>query len=195
MLPPPFQVPLPIEVEPDERLSDGLETTGAGWVAVTGAATTGASAAGAGVTFVSTFAAGAGAGAGAGAAGAETITGGAFTTGVITLGVLPWDEPDGVEDEVVVVPPVVVFVCTTGVVPVGGVVTTGVVVAPVLELLVRVSPAPVCWVKPVPLDEPPWPVCTVPLFACRRRASSPERGQAGVSRPRAPAQAQGPPVV
>jgi hypothetical protein len=135
----------PIDVEPEDRLSVGLETTGC--VVVTGAATTGA---GTGVAFVSVFDGGTGDGAGVGA-GALTITAGGATTGVRTLVVVVvCVGVDGVWIDVVV------FVWMTGVVSAVGADTTGVVV----ELFVRCGESLEPWVEPVPL-EPAWPVCVV----------------------------------
>ena len=73
---------LPIEVEPDERLIDGLETTGAGCIVVVGGATTGAR-----VTTAD------GETTGAATTGAEA-TGGVVTTGLV----LDCAEPDWPED-------------------------------------------------------------------------------------------------
>jgi hypothetical protein len=89
-LPPAFDevsLGFPIEVEPDDRLIDGLETTGAGCVVVVGGATTGAR-----VTGVD------------GAAGVVTTAGGEMTGaettgGVVTTGLaLDCAEPDWPED-------------------------------------------------------------------------------------------------
>ena len=76
---------MPIEVEPDDSLIVGLETTGAGCVVVVGGATTGVRVTGgdAGAEGVVT------------AGGAET-TGAAATGGVVTTGLaVDGDEPDG----------------------------------------------------------------------------------------------------
>ncbi len=83
---------LPIEVEPDERLIDGLETTGAGCVVVVGGVTTGARVTGAdGAAGVVTTAGGETTG--AATTGAEA-TGGVVTTGLV----LDCAEPDSPED-------------------------------------------------------------------------------------------------
>ena len=76
---------MPIEVEPDDSLIVGLETTGAGCVVVVGGATTGVRVTGvdAGAKGVVT------------AGGAET-TGAGTTGGVVTTGLaVDGDEPDG----------------------------------------------------------------------------------------------------
>jgi hypothetical protein len=172
LLPPTFQAgTLPTEVEPDDRLSEGLETTG--WVAVTGAATTGACA-GAGAGFVSVFDVTTGVGAWAGV-GALTITGAGATTGVTTLVALPCDEPVGCGLDGCGLDGGVGVVCvgvagvwvdgafgrTTGVVTVVGTVTAGVVV----EVLTRCGESlelPCC-VAPVPLELPVPPELPEPL--------------------------------
>jgi hypothetical protein len=76
---------LPIEVEPNDRLIVGLETTGASCVVVVGGATTGVRVTGVGAGAEGVVTAGAPATTGAGSTGAGT-TGVGTTGGVVTTG-------------------------------------------------------------------------------------------------------------
>ena len=81
---------VPIEVEPDDSLIVGLETTGAGCVVVVGGATTGVRVTGLEAGAAGVVTAGGAETTGAGTTGAVT-TGGVVTTGLPVDG----DEPDG----------------------------------------------------------------------------------------------------